>query len=76
MKSDGFCIGGDVAILPAFDAEARETLEIVRAESVNAFVVRLADGRVYSRIDRAGLTQHSEGYIAPATDEHRAAIEL
>jgi hypothetical protein len=66
--------GDDVAILPAADSPPQHTLEIVKVAFVNVHLVRLVDHRVYSLVERHGLTPKSHGFLAPATDAHRRAL--
>ncbi|MGD9636654.1 MAG: hypothetical protein AB7G28_25670 [Pirellulales bacterium] len=67
--------GDEVAILPAADSPPQQTLEIAKVAFVNVHLVRLVDQRVYSIAERHGLTPASRGYLAPATDAHRAALK-
>ena len=67
--------GDDVAILPTADSPPQHTLEIVKVAFVNVHLVRLVDHRVYSLAERHGLTPTSDGFLAPATDAHRNALD-
>lgn len=67
--------GDEVAILPAPDSPPHHTLEIVKVAFVNLHLVRLVDHRIYSRVDRRGLTPTSHGFVAPVTDAHRNALD-
>ena len=71
-----FKVGREVAVMPSSYAAAREALEIGVVEYVSAVYLQLADGRIFDPATGRRLGGADSSYIAPATDEHRAAIAL
>jgi hypothetical protein len=66
--------GDAVAVLPFVDASPDLVLEIAIVRIVNNVFVQLTDGRIYASLDGRGLTPTSDGYVVPATHEHREAL--
>ncbi|HEX2474788.1 MAG TPA: hypothetical protein VHK01_08585 [Lacipirellulaceae bacterium] len=66
--------GDAVAVLPFHGASPELATEIANVRVANNVFVQLDDGRIYASIDGRGLTYTSQGYIVPATDEHRQVL--
>jgi hypothetical protein len=66
-------VGDEVAVIPRADSAPSETIEITTVAFATSVFVQLADGRMFATI--GGKCLGSEGYIVPATDEHRAALK-
>ena len=71
--------GSEVAILPTEHSGPSEVLEIATVKCVSSVFVQLADGRMYTTIGGRCIGgkyigSKPNGYIVPATDEHRAAL--
>jgi hypothetical protein len=66
--------GDAIAVLPFYGASPELATEIANVRVVNNVFVQLDDGRIYASIDGRGLTYTSQGYIVPATDEHRQVL--
>jgi hypothetical protein len=66
--------GDAVAVLPFHGASPELATELANVRVVNNVFVQLEDGRIYASIDGRGLTFTSQGYIVPATDEHRQLL--
>jgi hypothetical protein len=69
-----FKVGKEVAVLPSSYAAARDVLEIAVVEYVSAVYLQLADGRIFEPATGRQLGSADSYYIAPANDEHRAAL--
>jgi hypothetical protein len=69
-----FRTGDFVAIVPAIDSSPESTLEIVKVDFANEFLVRLRDGRVYSLVALRGVTPNTPGFIQPLTPAHQQAL--
>lgn len=74
MSKEVICEGSDVAIVPEPNSPPSDTLEIAKVYRIGLVMIELADGRLYSTNGLKGLTIASVGYLAPATDSHRAAV--
>jgi hypothetical protein len=74
MSGAMICEGSDVAIIPSPDALPSDTLEIAKVYRVGLVIIELTDGRLYATSGLKGLTTASVGYLAPASDSHRAAV--
>jgi hypothetical protein len=66
-------IGDEVAVIARPDSAPSETIEITTVSLATSVFVQLADGRMFSTI--GGKCLGNEGYIVPATDEHRAVLK-
>ncbi len=69
------CPDDMVAILPTKEAPPSDVLQIATVQYVGHAIILLIDGRMYSKRDGQSMRQPSDGYVVPATDEHRAALE-
>ena len=70
-----FRAGDEVAIVPRPNAAPQDTTEIVTVKHVGPILITLADDRMYFRADGRYVDQPQAGFIVPAMNEHRAAIE-
>jgi hypothetical protein len=64
--------GDEVAILPWQGAPSEKVRELSIVSHVGPAVVELESGGLYFTEDGQGM--NSEGYIVPATEEHRTAL--
>lgn len=67
--------GDEVAILPTPDSPPADVLEIATVMYLGSVFLQLADGRMYATLGGKYLGAKVNGYVVPATDEHRAAID-
>ncbi len=67
--------GDEVAILPTPDSPPTDVLEIAVILYIGSVFLQLADGRMYATLGGKYLGTRVNGYVVPATDEHRAAIK-
>ncbi len=70
MPLEVFSQGDEVAILPELDSPPADVVELAEVANADDVTVQLADGRMYSRQHRWGLTSGARGYLVHATDEH------
>ena len=66
--------GDEVAVLPHKAASPRTILGIAAVVYVGPTLIELADGRIFFARDGSGLLGALDGYIVPATDEHRSVL--
>ena len=64
--------GDDVAIMPTTSSPPSEVLEIQLVIDTGADFIQVLDGRTFNPI--GGESLNGIGYLVPATDEHRAAL--
>ena len=64
--------GDEVALLPRQGASSENVRELSIVAHVGPALVELASGGLYFLTDGSGL--NAEGYIVPATEEHRAVL--
>lgn len=67
--------GDEVAILPTPDSPPADVLEIATVTYLGSAFLQLADGRMYATLGGKYLGREVNGYVVPATDEHRAAFK-
>ena len=66
--------GDEVAVLPHNAAPPREVLDIATVVYAGPTLIEVADGRIYFAKDGSSLHGAQDGYIVPATEEHRAVL--
>lgn len=65
--------GDEVVIMPTTSSPPSEVLEIQTVIDTGADFIQVLDGRTFNPI--GGESLDGAGYLVPATDEHRAALE-
>ena len=72
MAISGLHRGDEVAVLPWQNAPSEKVRELSIVSHVGPAVVELESGGLYFTEDGQGM--NIEGYIVPATEEHRTAL--
>ena len=67
--------GDEVAVLPHNAAPPYEVLDIATVVYAGPNLIEVADGRIFFAKDGSSLHGAQDGYIVPATEEHRSVFE-
>jgi len=66
--------GDEVAVLPDSGALPKDVLDIAVVVYAGPTLIEVSDGRIFFANDDRSLHDPNDGYIVPATDEHRSAM--
>ena len=66
--------GDEVAILPLHGSPPGDVLGIAIVDYVGLNLIEVADGRIFFISDGRGMHGEQDGWIVPATEEHRSVL--
>jgi hypothetical protein len=67
--------GGEVAVLPYKWSSPHAVLGIATVSYAGPAIIELTYGRLYHANDGKSIRYPQDGYIVPAKDEHRSALQ-
>ena len=66
--------GDEVAVLPQHGSPPGDVLGIAIVDYVGLNLIEVTDGRIFFTSDGRGMHGEQDGWIVPATEEHRAVL--
>lgn len=66
--------GDEVAVLPQHGSPPGDVLGIAIVDYVGLNLIEVADGRMFFTSDGRSVHGEQEGWIVPATEEHRSVL--
>ena len=68
--------GDEVAVLPQNESPPCDVLGITIVTYAGLNLIEVADGRIFFTSDGRSLHEEQDGWIVPATEEHRSVLRV